>query len=276
MNIFQRFREFIRNLFRGKAGADNVSGPQDSSEIPSKTKETVSDAEHAVLKTGTLTGANEAASSQGRYLWCLDNGHGQGTSGKRSPLLGNGDRFYEYEFNRDIVARIMAGLDALGIQYHQICPELEGDLPLLTRVQRANQLDSARPKFFLSIHANAFGNGTTWTSANGIESWFYKGSDKGARLASALQHELVKANGWVDRGIRYNGNTNQAFYVLRKTNMPAALTENGYYTNQNQCLQMMNPAVRQKIAQAHINAIRKIETEGIENITLHSKIVQIG
>ena len=38
-----------------------------------------------------------------RFLWCLDNGHGKLTAGKRSPKLKDGNRFFEYEFNRIIV-----------------------------------------------------------------------------------------------------------------------------------------------------------------------------
>ena len=42
---------------------------------------------------------------QARFLWCLDNGHGKLTAGKRSPVFDDGEtQFLEYEFNRDIVA----------------------------------------------------------------------------------------------------------------------------------------------------------------------------
>ena len=36
----------------------------------------------------------------------LDNGHGQETPGKRSPVWADGSQLFEYEFNRDIVRRI--------------------------------------------------------------------------------------------------------------------------------------------------------------------------
>ncbi|RMG81689.1 MAG: hypothetical protein D6714_12550, partial [Bacteroidetes bacterium] len=51
---------------------------------------------------------------QSRYLWCLDNGHGKLQAGKRSPVFrykGKDVQFFEYEFNRDIVERIMKALD---------------------------------------------------------------------------------------------------------------------------------------------------------------------
>ena len=32
----------------------------------------------------------------------LDNGHGEETAGKRSPVWGDGSQLFEWEFNRDI------------------------------------------------------------------------------------------------------------------------------------------------------------------------------
>ena len=40
------------------------------------------------------------------------------------------------------------------------------------------------------------------------------------------------------------------FYVLRNTNMPAVLTENGFYTNKEECALLMKSEIRQKIADA--------------------------
>ena len=45
----------------------------------------------------------------------LDNGHGEETAGKRSPVWGDGSQLFEWEFNRDIVRRIAAMLKADGV-----------------------------------------------------------------------------------------------------------------------------------------------------------------
>ena len=37
----------------------------------------------------------------------LENGHGSQTPGKRSPIWGDGSQLLEWEFNRDIVRRIV-------------------------------------------------------------------------------------------------------------------------------------------------------------------------
>ena len=81
----------------------------------------------------------------------LDNGHAKNTPGKCSPVLPDGTRFYEYQFNRDIVKRIAKGLDALKIPYHILVPEEITDVALTTRANRANEYCRKYGKLVLSI-----------------------------------------------------------------------------------------------------------------------------
>ena len=67
--------------------------------------------------------------------------------------------------------------------------------------------------------------------------------------------------GWQNRHIR--SQKDRQFYVLRKTNMTAVLTENGFYNNKEQAKELMKDSIRQKIADAHVEAIMEIEKEGI-------------
>lgn len=46
----------------------------------------------------------------------LDAGHGKSTPGKRSPLLEDGTRFFEWEFNRKLSNAIKSECDKLGIR----------------------------------------------------------------------------------------------------------------------------------------------------------------
>ena len=177
MGFFRSIFSFFRSLFQPRVVVEEVPGPQDGSELPVEAVEKELSPETAGVEADTPVITDPPATDATtvrtpRYLWCLDNGHGKSTPGKRSPIFSNGQQFFEYEFDRDIVARIMQGLDALGISYHEICPEVETDVPLKTRVARANDLDSALPKVFLSVHANAFGNGSNWTTVKVIETWY--------------------------------------------------------------------------------------------------------
>ncbi len=205
-------------------------------------------------------------SHQARYLWCLDNGHGKLQPGKRSPLFEDGvTRFFEYEFNRDIVERIKNSLDDIGVQYFDVVPDyLEVGSFLAERVERANKEVSALPKIYVSIHSNA-GQAASgqWVpeDVSGIETWYANGSVKGKKIATKFQQQLIAHTGWKNRNIK---STKQSpLYVLLKTIMPAILTENGFFNNKKEAAELMNPTVRQKIADAHVAAIWDIEKEGL-------------
>ncbi|RMG61636.1 MAG: N-acetylmuramoyl-L-alanine amidase [Bacteroidetes bacterium] len=209
-----------------------------------------------------------------RYLWCLDNGHGRLQPGKRSPLFPDGTRFEEWEFTRDIVRRIKPQLDQIGIQYFEVVPEDEVGSFLAERVSRANEKESplGLPKIFLSVHANAAGGMDSWVNgASGIEVWHYPGNETGLRMSSAFQSALMAAlPDWKDRGVRsHQVGSSKIFYVLRNTSMPAVLTENGFYTDEEEAAALRTDAVRQKIADAHVAAILRIEQEGPEAIPIY-------
>ncbi len=206
----------------------------------------------------------ETPKHQARFLWCLDNGHGKLTAGKRSPKLPDGARLYEYEFNRDIVKKIITELDKLGVQYYNVVPEVDIDNYLKGRVARANLKASKLPKIFLSIHSNAAPARTgSWANASisGIETWYFHNSRKGRKVASVFQAALIKATNWKNRHIK--SRPTKQFYVLRHTSMTAVLTENGFYNNKEECKLLLKDEVRQKIADAHVAAILKIERQGI-------------
>lgn len=197
-----------------------------------------------------------------RYLWCLDNGHGKKTAGKRSPKFEDGKQLFEYEFNRDIVKKIMEKLDEIGVKYFNVVPEVDIDNFLEGRVARANNKKSSLPKIFVSVHSNAFGR-SGWEPPSGIETWFFHTSRSGRAIASVFQKHLVEQlPTWKNRKLKsYPGK--KQFYVLRNTSMPAVLTENGFYTNKEECRLLLKDSIRQKIADAHVAAILEIEKNGI-------------
>lgn len=207
----------------------------------------------------------EPEPNSGRYLWCLDNGHGKQTAGKRSPRFADGSRFMEYEFNRDIVSRMIPQLEAAGVSFFNVVPEVDIDNFLKGRVQRANSKASDLPKMFVSIHANAAParSAEDWASdsISGIETWFYHSSKTGQKVAAVFQKHLIEQTGWVNRHLK--SRPKRQFYVLAKTRMPSILTENGFYNNKREATELMKPEVRQKIADAHVKAILEIERNGI-------------
>ncbi|MFK8004965.1 MAG: N-acetylmuramoyl-L-alanine amidase [Saprospiraceae bacterium] len=199
-----------------------------------------------------------------RYLWILDNGHGKKTKGKRSPKWNDGKQVLEYELNRGIVKKIIEALEVKGIQYHNLVPEENVGNILKTRVARANALNakSDLPSVYISIHSNAGpedqpGN---WSSADGIETWYYRTSLDGRKIAKVFQKNLISKIGWNNRGAR----TGMAFYILKYTSMPAILTENGFFNNKIEGRKLLEEETRQLIADAHVNAIMEIEKYGFK------------
>jgi len=78
---------------------------------------------------------------------------------------------------------------------------------------------------FVSIHCNAFDN----PAANGIETWYYTGSESGSQAAQYMQDELnTTFPGMANRGVKNGG-----FYVLKYTDAVAILVEMGFITNEN-------------------------------------------
>ncbi len=250
-------QDFDEDIFLDNPEGNEPSEPEPAPEPePVPDPEPVPEPEPAPSPTGR----------QPRYLWCLDNGHGSKTAGKRSPVFDDGDtQFFEYEFNRDIVRRIIEKLDVEGIRHFNVVPEVDIDNFLEGRVNRANSKASDLPKIFVSVHANAgpARSSKHWTtdSIKGIETWFYHGSKRGQRLAAVFQRHLVDATGFTNRHLK--SRPEKQFYVLRKTRMPAVLTENGFYNNRFEALELMKEHVRQQIADAHVAAIVEIEENGI-------------
>ncbi|MFK7809440.1 MAG: N-acetylmuramoyl-L-alanine amidase [Saprospiraceae bacterium] len=214
--------------------------------------------------TETPTDTGGPATHKARYMWCIDNGHGSKTKGKRSPKFSDGRQLLEYEFNRDIVKKMIRLLKQKGVQHFVVVPEVDVDNLLEERVRRANTKQSHLPRMFLSVHSNAapapLGK---WSnpSISGVETWYYHNNSRGRKVAAIFQKHLVTATGWKNRHIK--SRPTRQFYVLRNTKMTAVLTENGFYNNKAECLELLKDEVRNKIAAAHVDAIMEIEKRGV-------------
>lgn len=91
---------------------------------------------------------------------------------------------------------------------------------LAQRVREANEWGA---DIFLSLHTNAFSN----PSASGTEAFAYRVGSNGFRLGEDVVEQLTLITGLQNRGTF----ARPGLYVLRRTNMPAALIEMGYITN---------------------------------------------
>jgi N-acetylmuramoyl-L-alanine amidase len=191
------------------------------------------------------------------YLIILDPGHGKETPGKRSPVWEDGRQLFEYEFNRDIARRIYIGVVDNSIPVSLTSTVTgEEDVPLSDRVKKANTMHTAWDKsLYISIHANA-GGGTGW------EVFTSKGETDADKYATVFFEEMQQE--FPDMTFRKDTSDGDVdkesqFYVLKHTHMPAVLTENFFMdTLDPDCEILFSEEGRQKIADAHLNAIKRI------------------
>ena len=90
---------------------------------------------------------------------------------------------------------------------------------------RANIANRKGADLFVSVHHNSF----TDSEANGIETYYFEGSNEGHRIAEIIQDNLIGYSGWTNRGVK-----TAEFSVLRNTRMPAVLLEIGFISNSNE------------------------------------------
>ena len=195
-------------------------------------------------------------------LVLIDNGHGSlinadyQTTGKRSPIWNDATQLFEGEFNRAIVNGIIEQLVTLRIPFVNIAPEYR-DVTLMTRVNRANTYSSSGV-FYLSVHSNAGGG-------HGSEIYTSKGNTKSDNIATIFGEEFQKE--FPNRKLRTDFSDGdldkeQQFYVLKKTSMPAILTENFFMDNEVECKELlMTKEGRERIISYHVKAILRVKNE---------------
>lgn len=180
-----------------------------------------------------------------KHLYILDNGHGLDTEKKQSKVWQDGTQLLEYLFNRNVVKYLSFMLRDAKIDHKVLVTEIK-DISLRERVRRANEFAKNKDSILISIHGNQF----TDPRVFGFETHYY--SKSGKKLAEIFQSKLKSLS--KNRGIKQSN-----FYVLKKTSMPAILTENGFYSNRNECREMLTPDFQYEIAEKHYKAILELE-----------------
>ena len=183
----------------------------------------------------------------------LDNGHGQETPGKSSPIWKDGRQLFEWEFNRDMVRRIILKCEHTGIRAVKLVPETF-DVSLEERCKRANLwYDRCNGNcIVVSIHANA-GGGT------GFEVYTSPGQTKADPIATKLIEQLQKDFPEIKmRKDMADGDPDKeaGFYILKHTKAPAILAENLFMDNEADCQLLMAEDFRDKLADSYISFLK--------------------
>lgn len=107
--------------------------------------------------------------------------------------------------------------------------------------ERADLANAAGADVFVSLHSNAAENRPDY---QGIYTYYHPSSNRGARLAQAIQTPLCQITGGIDRGIK-----DADFVVLRETDMCAVLVEMGFMTNHEELMNLTDDGYQQLLAQ---------------------------
>lgn len=173
----------------------------------------------------------------------LDPGHGGADPGAQ----GNGLK--EKDIVLDIALRIQK---ILLNDYENIEVKMSRTSDIFISLdQRTKEANAWGADYYLSIHCNS-ADGT----AQGYEDYIHdKLSDSSttAKYQEIMHAEIIKVNQLKERGARKAN-----FHVLRETSMPALLTENGFINNEHDSSLMKESLWLQKVAQGHVNGLKRI------------------
>lgn len=170
-------------------------------------------------------------------------GHSHLTAGKRTCPFSDGRQMREHEFNRDVAFALDYLLRKQG-HTTVLCFDEIGvtDMSLADRVGKAN---TAKADVYISVHANAFGDGINWHPANGLVGMYYTGSVKGEKLARTIIGQMSK-----DLGMPINSYQPGKLYEPKYTAMPCVIVECGFMTNKSDAQKLLTYEYRQLCAES--------------------------
>lgn len=196
----------------------------------------------------------------------IDAAHGANVPGKGSPYSLNKVQphleFREYLWSREICCMLAAELEKIGLEV--LFTVTGDDEPgILYRYMVANNHINQHPEMhhiFVSIHANAAGNGKKWCNARGWSAYTTPGQNNSDKLAECLYETMEYCSRGTDIKIRKDKSDGDSDYesnfaVLKGVKCPAVLTENLFQDNEDDVRLLLNPDIKKLIVQAHVLGI---------------------
>ncbi len=179
----------------------------------------------------------------------IDAGHGGRDVGTDAAVRLYGIRLYEKTVNL-LISRAVANMLRLrGAEVHMTRDD-DAYVSLDSRVYMANHL---KPKLFVSIHANSFGQ----TSKRGFLILRPAAASADSLEAAATAERHLAATG-MEGNVRKDV---RGLRVLRKTTCPAILVETGYLSNRADARMLATTQGRTRIATAIVDAVTEFLTK---------------
>lgn len=176
----------------------------------------------------------------------IDPGHGGSDPGAIGP-----NKLQEKTVTLAVAQRVQALLEKAGarvLMTRKTDVDVFGPNASAVDELNARTIDANTNKadVFVSIHINAFTN----PAVGGTATYYYQKSNYDALLANCIQSNLVGTAGLQDRGTSTAG-----FYVIKRTQMPAVLTELGFISNPDEEKLLSTPQFQQKMAQGIVQGL---------------------
>ena len=160
----------------------------------------------------------------------IDQGHNP--EPPNTGAVGNGLREQDitYAVGQELAARLIANGN-FDVRLSRPTPDTQiGNSNASSLALRVADANTWGADYFISIHTNAADS----PQANGSEQLVYRTSGVAYRLAEAIAESLAQTTGLRDRGVI----ARPGLYVLRRTAMPAVLSEIGFITNPSEAALM--------------------------------------
>lgn len=191
----------------------------------------------------------------------IDAGHGMSTSGKRCMKALDPSETREWYLNDRIADRLqelLSGYDCKTIRVDDTTGVK--DVPLATRVRTAN---NAKADVYLSIHHNA---GMGGRIGGGTVVFYCSTNPDRLTQARRMYQSVINNTGLI--GDRSSTVIYKRFYVIKNTNMPAFLIENGFMDSQSDIKTILSASHAEKTAQGLLKFL-------VEQFCLEPKGIQI-
>lgn len=216
----------------------------------------------AVVEKYDLTKYDRKENNNMSLIISLDAGHGLTTLGKRCSKKLDPNETREWWLNNRIADRLeilLANYDCKVVRVDDTTGAK--DVSLSSRTKMAN---NAKADVYISIHHNAGANNG---NAGGTEVYYYSSKPERPKQATALYNSLIKHTGL--KGNRATPVRKHAYYVVKETNMPAFLIENGYMDSKIDTPIILTPEHAEKTAQAILCFL--IEQFGLKSVSVTSE-----
>jgi N-acetylmuramoyl-L-alanine amidase len=206
------------------------------------------------------------------YLVILDDGHGDKTLGKRTPIFPDGTFMHENDFNDAVVALIYKKLKRIPNFDVAFTAEENYDVPLNVRIARANQAWKDHQDFYgktnskcilISVHANAYGDGKSFNNAKGVSTFCCSSPPAERKLAETIHKHLKQGTTQIDRGVQ------EVCFDILRGNMTSCLVECAFMTNLEEANLLKTEEFRQECADEIVAGILEYfginQEEKVEN-----------